>query len=104
MFKILILAYLIGQDPIATQKTFQMQRTFDSMEECKAELNLQTRGNGTYDVLYEFVGDMNFKWDWLTAGCRNDETGEEYLINPSYPLGKPEELENVDVEKKLNVI
>jgi hypothetical protein len=47
---------------------------------------------------------MNFKWDWLTAGCRNDETGEEYLINPSYPLGKPEELENVDVEKKLNVI
>ena len=41
MYKILILAYLITQDPIATQQTFQMQRTFDTMEECKNELLLQ---------------------------------------------------------------
>ena len=26
MFKILILAYIIGQDPIATQQTFQMEK------------------------------------------------------------------------------
>ena len=38
MYKILILAYLIGQSPIETQKTFQMEKTFDTMEECKAEL------------------------------------------------------------------
>ena len=35
MFKILVLAYLIGQDPIATQQTFAMEKTFDTMEECK---------------------------------------------------------------------
>jgi hypothetical protein len=96
MYKILILAYLITQDPIATQQTFQMQRTFDTMEECKKELLLQTRDNGTYDVLWEFVIDGEFKWDWLVAGCKNDETGEEFRIEPSYPLGKPDELQGLD--------
>ena len=33
MYKILILAYLITQDPIATQQTFQMEKTFDTMED-----------------------------------------------------------------------
>ena len=55
MYKILILAYLITQDPIATQQTFQMQQTYDTMEACKTELTLQTRNNGTYDVIWEFV-------------------------------------------------
>ena len=55
MYKILILAYLITQDPIATQQTFQMERTFDTMEECKKELMLQTRDNGTYDVMWQDV-------------------------------------------------
>ena len=72
MYKILILAYLITQDPIATQQTFQMQRTFDSMEDCKKELLLQTRDNGTYDVLWEFVND------------------------PTYPKGKPDELKGLN--------
>ena len=48
-FKILILAYLIGMDPVATQQTFQMQQTYNTMEDCKKELLLQTRDNGTYD-------------------------------------------------------
>ena len=61
MYKILILGYLITQDPIITQQTFQMQKTFDTMEECKNELLLQTRGNGTYDVIWEFVEDGDFK-------------------------------------------
>ena len=38
MYKILILAYMIGQSPIDTQQTFQMQQTFDTIEECKKEL------------------------------------------------------------------
>jgi len=96
MYKLLILAYLINQDPIFTQQTFQMQRTFDSIEECKQELLLQTRGNGTYDVLWEFVNDGDFQWDWLVAGCKNDDTGEEFRIEPTYPLGKPRELECLD--------
>ena len=37
----------------------------------------------------EFVVDGQFKWDWLVAGCKNDETGEEFRLEPSYPLGKP---------------
>ena len=51
MYKILILAYLIGQSPIETQKTFQMGQTFDTMEECKKELLLMDPDRGTYDVL-----------------------------------------------------
>ena len=96
MYKILILAYLNTQDPIATQQTFRMGQSFDTMEECKAELLLQTRNNGTYDVLWDFVNKGNFEWDWLLAGCKNDETGDEFTIEPSYPLGKPKELEGLD--------
>jgi hypothetical protein len=47
-------------------------------------------------VLWEFVIDGSFKWDWLVAGCKNDETKEEFRIEPSYPLGKPKELEGLD--------
>ena len=96
MYKILILAYLIGQSPIETQRTFQMEQTFNTMEECKAELTLKDKTRGTYDVLWEFVNDMNFKYDWLLAGCKNDETGEEFVIEPTYPKGKPKELEGID--------
>ena len=104
MYKILILAYLITQDPIATQQTFQMQQTYDTMEACKTELTLQTRNNGTYDVMWEFVVDGQFKWDWLVAGCKNDDTGEEFRLEPSYPLGKPKELEGLDfTENRLAI-
>ena len=96
MFKILILAYVIGQSPIDTQQTFRMGKTFDSMEECKAELLLKTRGNGTYDVMWDFVNKGQFEWDWLVAGCKNDQTGEEFRIEPTYPKGKPQELEGLD--------
>ncbi len=73
-----------------------MQQTFDTMEECKAELTKQDPDRLTYDVLWEFVNDGDFKWDWLLAGCKNDETGEEFTIEPSYPKGKPKELEGID--------
>ena len=33
-YKILILAYLIGNSPIETQTTFQMEQTYGSMKEC----------------------------------------------------------------------
>ena len=104
MYKILILAYMIGQSPIETQQTFQMQQTFDTMEECKKELLLMDPDRGTYDVLWEFVNDGNFKWDWLLAGCKNDETGEEFTIEPTYPKGKPKELLGIDfTDQRLQV-
>ena len=103
MYKILILAYLIGQSPIETQATFQMQQTFNTMEECKAELLKKDPVRDTYDVLWEFVNDMNFKYDWLMAGCKNDETGEEFQIEPSYPKGKPDELQNLEFSGQLKV-
>ena len=101
MYKILILAYLIGQSPIETQQTFQMEKTFNTMEECKAELLLKDPVRDTYDVLWEFVYDMNFKYDWLMAGCKNEETGEEFQIEPSYPKGKPKELEGLQLDGQL---
>tara|TARA_Y100000385_G_scaffold193231_1_gene199841 strand:+ start:992 stop:1303 length:312 start_codon:yes stop_codon:yes gene_type:complete len=95
MYKILILAYMITQSPIETQQTFQMERTFNSMEECKAELLLQ-KSDGRYEVMNEFVIDGNFKWDWLVAGCKNDQTGEEFRVEPTYPKGKPKELQGLN--------
>ena len=103
MFKILILAYVIGQSPVDTMQTFQMQKTFDTMQECKAELLKKDPVRDTYDVLWEFVNDMNFKYDWLMAGCKNDETGEEFQIEPSYPKGKPDELQNLEFSGQLKV-
>ena len=41
MFKILILAYLIGTNPVETQQTFQMEETYSTMSECKANLLVQ---------------------------------------------------------------
>ena len=102
MYKILILAYLIGQSPIETQQTFQMEKTFNTMEECKAGLLLKDLVRDTYDVLWEFVNDMNFKYDWLMAGCKNEETGEEFQIEPSYPKGKPEELQGLEFSGQLD--
>ena len=97
MFKILILAYLIGTNPVDTQQTFQMELTFKTMSECKANL-LKQHKDKTYEVMKEFVVDSQFKWDWLAAGCKNDKTGEEYIIKPFYPLGKPKELEGIELD------
>lgn len=101
MYKILILAYLIGQDPLSTMQTFEMERKFNSMEECKNELLLKDPTRGTYEVLWEFVEDMQFKYDWLIAGCKNDETGEEFHIEPEYPKGKPPELQGIELNGQL---
>ena len=102
MFKILILAYLMGQDPVDTQKTFILDNNFETMEECKHELLLKTRDDKTHDVLYGFVVMNNFEYDWLLAGCKNDNTGEEFIIEPSYPKGKPDELEGIILDKNFN--
>ena len=103
MFKILILAYLMGTNPVETQQTFQMELTFNTMSECKANL-LSQHPDQTYEVMKEFVIDGQFKWDWLAAGCKNDETGETYILEPSYPLGKPDELKGVELDiKELEV-
>ena len=96
-FKILILAYLIGHSPIDTQQTFQMKGWFKTMEECKKHL-LEQKPDGRYEVMNEFVVDGEFKWDWLVAGCKSDTTGEEFQVRPTYPKGKPKELEGIDFE------
>ena len=104
MYKILILAYMIGQDPVITQQTFQMGRTFDSMAECKTELLKKDPIRDTYDVLWDFVNKGQFEWDWLVAGCKNDQTGEEFRIEPSYPKGKPKELQGLNfTDNRLEV-
>ena len=33
------------------------------------------------------------------AGCKNDQTGEEFRIEPTYPKGKPKELEGLSFTK-----
>jgi len=78
MYKILILAYLMGADPIMTQQNFEMKGWFKTMAECQAHL-LKQHPDKTYEVMREFVQDNNFKWDWLVAGCTNEETGAKNL-------------------------
>ena len=101
MFKILILVYIIGQDPVDTQKTFILYDNFETIEECKQQLLLKTRDNNTYDVLYDFIVLNDFKYDWLMAGCKNEDTGKEFIIEPSYPKGKPDELKGIILDKKI---
>ena len=96
-FKILILAYLIGYSPIETQQTFEMEGWYKNMEECKEEL-LKQKPDGRYEVMNEFVIDGEFKWDWLVAGCKSDTTGEEFQLWPTYPKGKPKELEGIEFD------
>jgi hypothetical protein len=43
----------------------------------------------------------NFKYDWLAAGCKNNDTGEEFIIEPTYPKGKPDELEGIILDKNF---
>ena len=95
MYKILILAYLIGQDPVSTMQSFEMELRFDTMEECKKVLLLQ-KPDGRYEVMNEFVVDGDFKWDWLVAGCQNEDGTESFTVEPSYPKGKPDELQGLD--------
>jgi hypothetical protein len=99
MYKILILAYLIGYDPVITQQTFEMEGLFQTMSECQSNL-LKQHPDKTYEVTREFVTDGEFQWDWLVAGCTNEETGEKFMLYPSYPNGKPDELEGLTFELK----
>ena len=99
MYKILILAYLIGSDPIITQQNFEMQGWYRTMQECQANL-LKQHPDQTYEVMREFVEDNDFKWDWLVAGCTNEETRQKIMLLPDYPKGKPDELEGLTFELK----
>ena len=99
MYKILILAYLIGSDPVLTQQNFEMEGWYRTMQECQANL-LKQHPDQTYEVMREFVEDNNFQWDWLVAGCTNEETGEKYMVFPEYPNGKPPELEGLEFDLK----
>ena len=91
---------MIGKNPIDTQKTFALNYRFETLEECKRELLLNTRFNNTYDVLYDFIVSNDFRYDWLMAGCKNDDTGEEFIIEPSYPKGKPDELRSIILDSR----
>ena len=50
MYKILILAYLIGSDPVITQQNFEMEGWFKTMPECQANL-LKQHPDKTYEVM-----------------------------------------------------
>ena len=86
------------------EKTFKLDNKFETMEKCKQELFLKTRGNNTYNILYDFVVMNNYEYDWLAAGCKNDNTGEVFIIEPIYPKVKPDELEDIILDKNFNFI
>jgi len=54
MYKILILAYLIGSDPIATQQNFEMQGWYKTMDECQTEL-LKQHPDESFQVMRGYI-------------------------------------------------
>ena len=96
MIKIVILAYLMGTQPIDTYREFQMGLTFDTMEQCKRELTLESRGvPQVYDVTWDFVVQGDFKWDWVLAACVDETSGEKFKVFPAYDYGKPDGLDEL---------
>ena len=87
----------MGHSPIETQTTFEMQQQFDTMAECKQHLLTKDPVRDTFDVMWELINDTNFDYDWLLAGCKNDITGEEFVVEPTYPKGKPDELKGLQL-------
>ncbi|MBB22301.1 MAG: hypothetical protein CMN04_05315 [Roseibacillus sp.] len=96
MIKIVILAYMMNTNPMATAEEFQMGKTFETMEACKRELTLQSRGiPQVYDVTWDFVVQGDFKWDWVIAACVDEQTGEKFKVFPAYDNGVPEGVEEL---------
>lgn len=101
MIKIFILAYLIGTIPTETSQYFQIGKSFNTMEECKKELTLNSRTvPGIYDITLYFIKQGNFEWDWVTAFCYDSSTKEKFSIYPQYDNGIPEGIKNL-LENKL---
>ena len=60
MYKILILAYLVGSDPVITQQNFEMQGWYKTMKECQNDL-LSQHPDQTYKIMREFIEDNNYQ-------------------------------------------
>jgi len=89
MIKIVILAYLMGTTPTQTYQEFTMGHMFNTMEECKQELTMQTRIEGVYDVTHDFVMQTEAQYDWVMAGCVDAQGNRGAEIYPIYDYGKP---------------
>lgn len=91
-----ILAYVLGTQPINTVQEFEMNKGYLTMEECKKELLLETR-IGYYDVVTDFIIQFDGKYDWITAGCVNmNNEQEKFQIFPEYKPGeKPEGIDQI---------
>ena len=96
MIKIIILAYMMNTHPLSTAQEFEMGQTFETMESCKNELTLQSRGiPQVYDVTWDFVVQGDFKWDWVIAACVDTSTGEKFKVFPGYYNCVPEGIDEL---------
>lgn len=103
MFKIVILAYIMGTTPIDTAKSFKFKQIFETMDECKQELTANTLHPnipGVYDIILRFIKQQDFKYDWVWAKCQHMVTKEEYMITPKYDNGIPKGIQEL-LEKKI---
>jgi hypothetical protein len=103
MFKIVIVAYVFGTMPATTIQEFEMSKSYQTMEECKKELLLENKP-GYYDVVTEFIVQFGGKYDWLTAGCYDPTTKEEFRIFPEYEKGEePAGLDQLGIRPGINI-
>ena len=103
MFKLIVIAYVLGTMVPETVQEFEMKKTFISMNDCKKEL-LQQTTSGEYDVITDFITKTGYRYDWLAAVCYDAETDEEYRIFPKYAPGKePRGLDKIDIGQGIKI-
>lgn len=81
MFKIIIVAYLIGNGTLYGHHEFTSALTFNTLNDCKAVLTKKNNDNG-YVVVQDFIIQQKYLYDWVHAECTNDNRDVSYKIEP----------------------
>ena len=86
----------------STSSNYNNDATFDdgSCDTSQALITFVKDVSPENDCAYEVAVKPTDDGGYLIAGCKNDSTGEEFIIEPSYPLGKPDELLGIEFDSK----
>ena len=104
MYTLIILAWMVGTDPVTTQNWFfngtdEGVTQYEDLEACVTDLVEQSYTDGVYDVTYDMVNALDFQFDWVIAGCVHETLGVHATIHPTYDYGKPDALKGVIVDE-----
>ena len=81
MFKIIIIAYLVGNGTLYGQHEFTSALTFKTLDDCKTVLTKKNKDRG-YLVVQDFIIQQKYLYDWISAECTNENRDVYYRIEP----------------------